>query len=252
MALAGKVVVITGASSGIGRATALKAASSGAHLALGDINASGLQDVLNECNTTKAAEAKNEIFTFDVSDSAQCSQFIDSVVAQFGEIHHLFNCAGINPTSIATEEVSDETWDKLINTNLRGVFSMTRACLPHMKSGSSIVNVSSVCGNYPVANFAVYCAAKHGVIGFSKSVALEVGPKGIRVNIVAPGAIETPTNSAVRGGAAALKHAAEESGLKRIGDPNEVANVAMFLFSEQSSYINGAVIDIDGGLGIWS
>ncbi|KAJ5267586.1 hypothetical protein N7478_010394 [Penicillium angulare] len=252
MALTGKVVIITGASSGIGRATALKAASSGAHLALGDINTNGLQDVLEECNAVKAADASHQIFAFDVSDSTQCNQSIEAVVAHFGKIDHLFNCAGINPTSIATEDVSDETWDKLINTNLRGVFSMTRGCLPHMKSGSSIVNVSSVCGNYPVAHFAVYCAAKYGVVGFSKSVALEVGSKGVRVNIVAPGAIETPTNSAVRGGAAALKHAADESGLKRIGRPDEVANVVLFLFSDQSSYMNGAVLDIDGGLGIWS
>ncbi|KAI1829228.1 hypothetical protein DTO006G1_9818 [Penicillium roqueforti] len=252
MSLSGKVVVITGAGSGIGRATAARAAGAGAILTLGDINADGLDDVLHECRAVSTSEITHMALVVDVTSASQCTTFIDRVVATHRQIDHLFNCAGINPTPMLIEQTADEYWDRLLNTNLRSVFYITRLCLSHMPAGSSIVNVSSVCGNYPVAQMAVYCAAKHGVIGFSKSLALEVGCRGIRVNVVAPGAIETPTNSAVVAGPEALDRAAEGSSLKRLGRVDEVASVVLFLFSGESSYINGAVVNVDGGIGLSS
>lgn len=247
----GKVVLITGASSGIGKATAIKAAQAGATLALGDINFTALDEVLETCQAASKIEARHLKFALDVSAADNCAKFTDAVLHAFGRIDCVFNCAGINPSSVPIESVTDEYWDKLINTNLRGTFNMTRACLPHMQSGSSLVNVSSVCGNNPVANFSVYCAAKYAVIGFSKSVALEVGARGIRVNVVAPGYTDTPTNVSVRAGSEAVQRTAESVGMKRLGHPDEIANAVLFLFSEQSSYMNGAVVDVDGGIGMF-
>lgn len=118
-----------------------------------------------------------------------------------GRLDHLFNCAGINPTSIPLEETTDEYWDKLVSVNLKGVFNVTRAAIPHLKKGASIVNVSSISGIRPSAQQSVYCTTKYGLIGFSKCVALELGPRGIRTNVVAPGYIDTPTNAGiVKGG----------------------------------------------------
>jgi NAD(P)-dependent dehydrogenase (short-subunit alcohol dehydrogenase family) len=113
----------------------------------------------------------------------------------------VFNCAGINPTSIPLEETTDEYWDKLVGVNLKGVFNVTRAVIPHLKRGASIVNVSSISGIRASAQQSVYCTTKYGLIGFSKCIALELGPRGIRTNVVAPGYIDTPTNAGiVKGG----------------------------------------------------
>jgi NAD(P)-dependent dehydrogenase (short-subunit alcohol dehydrogenase family) len=247
----GKVVLITGAASGIGRATAIKAAQAGAKLALGDINTLALEETLELCRPASEPHQNSMILAYDVSLADKCTEFVNAVLDKFGRIDCVFSCAGINPSSVPVEAITDEYWDKLMNTNLRGTFNMTRACLPHMQAGSSLVNVSSVCGTNPVANFSVYCAAKYAVIGFSKSVALEVGHRGIRVNVVAPGYTDTPTNVSVRSGAEAMQRTAENVGMKRMGKPDEIADAVLFLFSEQSSYMNGAVVDVDGGIGMF-
>ncbi|KAJ9133428.1 NAD(P)-binding protein [Pleurostoma richardsiae] len=251
MSLAGKVVIITGAGSGIGRATAFKAASEGAILALGDINPSGLEETFRQCQLSfDVPKALHVQFSFDVGSSSGCSSFVDAIMTVHRKIDCVFNCAGINPTRIPTEAVSDDMLDKMINTNLKGTFNMTRACLPHMRSGSSFVNVSSVAGLHPISEFAIYCATKHAVVGFSKSVALEVGPRGIRVNVVAPGSIDTPTNASVQAGNEALKNTAKAVGLRRVGTAEEVADVVLFLFGDGSRYMNGSVVEIHGGLGV--
>lgn len=125
---------------------------------------------------------------------------------------------------------------------------MTRTVIPHLKPGSSIVNVSSIAGSRAMAGWAIYNASKFGVVGFSKSMALELGPKGIRVNVVAPGQIHTPTNIAVRKGPEAIERTAEAAcAMGRFGTVEEVAAVVLFLMSDAASYVNGAVIDVDGG-----
>jgi NAD(P)-dependent dehydrogenase (short-subunit alcohol dehydrogenase family) len=176
------------------------------------------------------------------------NNFIASVVRKHGHIDHIFNCAGVNPTTIPTAEITDAYWDKLINTNLKGTFNITRACIPHLQSGSSFVNVSSTCGLQPNAKFPVYCATKYAVIGFSKSIALELGPKGIRTNILAPGYIDTPTNASVVEGPESVARAADGVSLGRVGTPEEIADVVAFLFSEDSRYMNGSVVEVSGGL----
>jgi NAD(P)-dependent dehydrogenase (short-subunit alcohol dehydrogenase family) len=184
----------------------------------------------------------------DVSSSAQVSSFVASTIEKLDRIDHVFNCAGVNPTSIPLADTSEEYWDKLVNTNLKGVFLVTRACLPHLSRGASIVNVSSISGIRGSAMQSVYCTTKFGLIGMSKSLALELGPQGIRVNCVAPGYIDTPSNAGIVKGGEAIERMRMGNALERLGTPEEVADVVAFLFGEEARYVNGAVLEIDGAV----
>jgi NAD(P)-dependent dehydrogenase (short-subunit alcohol dehydrogenase family) len=175
-------------------------------------------------------------------------KFVDDTVRKFGRLDGVFNCAGVNPTSIPLEDTTDEYWDKLVDTNLKGVFYVTRAAIPHMTSGSSFVNVSSISGSKPAALQSVYCATKFGLIGFSKSMALELGPRGIRTNVVAPGYIDTPSNIGVVEGGEAVERMRGGVALERLGTADEVAGVVAFLFSAEGRYCNGSVVEVDGGM----
>ncbi|KAF2004484.1 NAD(P)-binding protein [Amniculicola lignicola CBS 123094] len=238
-----KVVLITGAGSGIGRASAIKLASLGATIALCDIVYDNLESTAKSCGSTP-----RYLDDVDVSSVQEVKKFVDTTIEKFGAIHHVFNCAGINPTSIPLEETTDEYWDKLIGVNLKGVFNVTRAVIPHLKRGASFVNVSSISGIRGSAMQAVYCTTKFGLIGFSKSMALELGPRGIRTNVVCPGYIDTPTNAGIVKGGEAVERMRFGNALERLGTPEEVADVVAFLFSEDSRYMNGSVMEIDGGI----
>lgn len=262
MSFKGKVVVITGAASGIGLAVVKKLAPLGATLAITDINEAALSQAVRCCG--------QEYFSkiFNVGATEETNAFVVDVIDRYGRIDHVFNCAGVNPTAMPLEEVTDEYWNKLMDTNLKGIFHMTRACIPHLKSGASFVNVSSIMGvrgsakvrctpsphkvhKLPLlthSKMAVYCATKWGVIGFSKSMALELGPKGIRTNVIAPGYIDTPTNASVVKGKDAVEQASKEVAMERFGTVEEVADVVAFLFSEESRYVNGSVVEINGGM----
>ncbi|XPS76280.1 hypothetical protein M3J09_008334 [Ascochyta lentis] len=237
-----KVVLITGGGSGIGRATALKLSSLGAKLAVCDINTSSLADLASAVETKTFTEA------VDVGNTAQVDAFIASTIQELGSIDYVFNCAGVNPTSIPLGSTTDAYWDKLVNTNLKGVFLVTRACLPHLQRGSAIVNVSSISGIRGSALQSVYCTTKFGLIGMSKSLALELGPSGIRVNCVAPGYIDTPTNAGIVKGGEAVERMRTGNALGRLGTPEEVADVVAFLMGDETRYVNGSVVEIDGGL----
>ncbi|KAF2107501.1 hypothetical protein BDV96DRAFT_506008 [Lophiotrema nucula] len=238
-----KVALITGAGSGIGRATAIKLASLGASLALCDINYDNLESTKKQCGSVPTL-----LEDVDVSSKQEVEQFIKKTLEKYSHIDHVFNCAGVNPTSIPLEETTDEYWDKLVNTNLKGVFNVTRGVIPHLKSGSSVVNVSSISGIRGSAQQAVYCTTKFGLIGFSKCMALELGPRGIRTNVVAPGYIDTPTNAGIVKGGEAVTRMINGNALGRLGTAEEVADVVVFLFGEESRYMNGAVLEIDGGI----
>ncbi|KAK5014234.1 hypothetical protein LTR16_004537 [Cryomyces antarcticus] len=160
-----KAILITGGASGIGRATAQKLSSLGAKLALCDISAKGLEE------TNKLCGGSHFTSIVDVGSTEGVNKFVGDVVAHFGKLDHVFNCAGVNPTSYDLETSSDEYWDKLVNTNLKGTFNVTRAAIPHLKSGCSFVNVSSILGLQAMAKMAIYCMTKSGIIGFSKSMA---------------------------------------------------------------------------------
>jgi NAD(P)-dependent dehydrogenase (short-subunit alcohol dehydrogenase family) len=184
----------------------------------------------------------------DVGNTQQVNDFVAKTVSELGKIDFVFNCAGVNPTSIPLEDTTDAYWDKLVNTNLKGVFLVIRACLPHLHRGSAIVNVSSISGIRGSALQSVYCTTKFGLIGMSKSLALELGPRGIRVNCVAPGYIDTPTNAGIVKGGEAVERMRTGNALERLGTPEEVADVVTFLFGEGSRYMNGAVVEIDGAI----
>lgn len=240
----GKVALITGAASGIGRATAHKLASLGAKLALSDINGEGLTETLRICG---GEGHYSEVSS--VADATACTVFVENTIAHFGRLNFVFNCAGVNPTGIDIERTTDEYFDKLVSTNLKGTFSITRAAIQHLvkQPGSSIVNVSSIMGTSVSARISVYCMTKFGVNGFTKAMALELGPKGVRINAVAPGYIDTPTNAGVVASGDAVRKQEEKSGMGRMGTAGEVADVVAFLFSDEARYVNGSVFEVNGG-----
>lgn len=211
-------------------------------MSLCDVNLSALETVASESPTPTYTQQ------VDVGSTDQVKSFVAATIEKFKRIDHVFNCAGVNPTSIPLEETSDEYWDKLVNTNLKGVFLVTRECIKHMQRGGSIVNVSSVSGIRGSALQSVYCTTKFGLIGMSKSLALEFGPRGIRVNCVAPGYINTPSNAGIVKGGEAVERMRTGNALERLGTPEEVADVVAFLFGDESRYVNGSVVEIDGGL----
>ncbi|KAH7383208.1 hypothetical protein BKA66DRAFT_512069 [Pyrenochaeta sp. MPI-SDFR-AT-0127] len=233
-----QVVLITGAASGIGRATTLKLAALGASLSLCDVNSTALSALASELSV------QDRILTqkVDVSSEVDVKSFISATIEKFGRLDHVFNCAGVNPTNIPFQDTSLEYWNKQLDVNLKGVFLVTRESLPHLKRGSSIVTVSSMSGTRGTAFQSIY------------SLALEVGPKGIRANCVAPGYINTPTNSGiVQGGDIVEKWAkavanGSRCALERWGTPEDVADVAIFLFSDESRYVSGAVYEVDGAV----
>ena len=255
----GKVVVITGAASGIGRAAAQKLASLGAKLAICDVNSDGLNETNALCG------GGHLVGVFDVGSSEACDRFILTTVERRGRLDNVFNCAGVNPTAYALTDTTDAYWDKLVNTNLKGVYNITRAAIPHLSAGSSIVNVSSVMGVTVATNYAIYCATKWGIVGSTKAMALELGPKGVRCNAVAPGYINTPTNAGVVAGPEAVAAQEQKIAMGRMGTPGEVADVVAYLFrwvehnqssersltcgisSDEARYVTGSVVEVNGG-----
>ena len=243
--LTGKNALITGASRGIGRAIALKLASEGANVA---IVYAGNQAAAEE---TKALALENgvkaECYCCDVSDFDKVAQLVATVKEEFGGIDILVNNAGINRDKLAMQ-MKEADFDDVIATNLKGAFNTIRQVYPLMvrKRSGRILNISSVagiCGNAGQAN---YSAAKAGMIGLTKSIAKEVASRGITCNAIAPGFIATDMTDAlpekVREGALATIP------MRRMGTPEDIAQVAAFLVSDAASYITGAVLQVDGGL----
>ncbi|CAI7629588.1 hypothetical protein PCG10_008433 [Penicillium crustosum] len=246
----GKVALITGAGSGIGKATSFKLNALGASLILCDLNKESLNNLKTELEATRA-DVVHVYIPLNVASSTECALAINSIPSRTGtnRLDYLFNCAGINPTDIPMTNTTDEYFNHLVDVNLRGTFNMCRVCVPLLEEGSVIVNVSSMCGLKGYPGYSVYCATKFAIVGFTKALALELGPKGIRVNAVAPGPIDTPTmvgntsgkeedNERLKGGVA----------LGRLGDASEVADVVVFLFSPHSTFMTGSIVDVTGGL----
>ncbi|MCX7653257.1 MAG: beta-ketoacyl-ACP reductase [Fervidobacterium sp.] len=237
MRLEGKVCIITGAGSGIGKAAAELFAKEGATVIACDLN----ETIYDNPNI--------HFYKLDVTDRVRVSEVVKDVVDKFGKIDVLVNNAGITKDALI-QNMTEEDWDKVINVNLKGVFNMTQAVVPHMLEAGkgSIINTSSVVGVYGNIGQTNYSATKAGVIGMTKTWAKEFARKGaqIRVNAVAPGFIKTPMTEKVP--EKILTAVAEKAALKRMGEPIEVAYVYLFLASDESSYITGQVIGVDGGL----
>ena len=242
--LEGQVSIITGAAQGIGLATALKFAQEGAIVVVCDLRQEAVDAAVAQC---RAAGAEALGFAFSVTDRAQVDAMAAAVKARFGRIDVLVNNAGITQDA-RLQKMSLEQFDAVIDVNLRGVFHCAQAVVDTMvaQGRGAILNASSVVGIYGNFGQTNYAAAKFGVIGFTKTWSRELGPKGVRVNAVAPGFIETPILATIPD--KVLGQMQEEVPLRRLGSPAEVANVYAFLASDEASYVNGAVLEVSGGL----
>jgi 3-oxoacyl-[acyl-carrier protein] reductase len=246
MKLKNKVAVITGAGQGIGAATALRFAREGAIVAVCDVNKEAVSRVVAACRE-EGLEAVG--FSLSVSNRASVEEMVDTVKDKYGKIDVLVNNAGITRDA-RLQKMTLEQFDQVIDVNLRGVFHCAQAVVNTMigQAGGVILNASSVVGLYGNYGQTNYAAAKFGVIGFTKTWSRELGPKGVRVNAVAPGFIDTPILSTVPNDV--LTKMQEQVPLRRLGRPEEVASVYAFLASDDASYINGAVIEVSGGMSL--
>ena len=242
--LKGKVALVTGGGSGIGEACAIMLAHQGAKVAVLDQNIEAAERVTQQI---KSSGGQANALRVDVSDEGQVSKAVDEVISQFGALHIAVNNAGIGGDQAPTAEQTIAGWRKVLSVNLDGVFYCMRNEIPAMikSGGGSIINMASILGQVGYANAAGYVAAKHGVVGLTKSAALEYGTKGIRVNSVGPGFIKTPLLSAVP--KEALEPIARLHALKRLGESKEVATLVTFLASDEASFITGNYYAVDGG-----
>ncbi|MBF4577058.1 glucose 1-dehydrogenase [Frondihabitans sp. VKM Ac-2883] len=252
-----RVVLITGGGSGLGRATALRLAAEGAKLALVDISQKGLDE--SKAAVLEATPEAEILTTLaDVSKEADVDAYVKATLERFGRIDGFFNNAGIEGRQNLTENFSADEFDKVVAINLRGVFLGLEKVLKIMREQGSgmVVNTASVGGITGIGNQSGYAAAKHGVVGLTRNSAIEYGQFGIRINAIAPGAIWTPMveNSMKQLNADDPRKAAEEfiqiNPTKRYGEANEIASVVAFLLSDDASYVNAAVLPIDGGQSI--
>jgi 3-oxoacyl-[acyl-carrier protein] reductase len=241
----GKVVLVTGASRGIGRSIANQFAQAGAHVAFTYLSSVEKGEALVkelEAHGIKAKGYRSDASLFDAAD-----ELVNSVLADFGQIDVLINNAGITRDGLLMRMTEDQ-WDEVIRVNLKSVFNLTKAVIkPMMKAKSgSIVNMTSIVGVKGNAGQANYAASKAGIIGFTKSVALELGSRNIRCNAIAPGFIETEMTGELN--EATVEEWKKSIPLKRGGEAAEVGNVCLFLGSDMSSYVTGQTIQVDGGL----
>jgi len=247
--LKNKVTIITGAARGIGRATALRFAQEGSHLALSDMNLEGVQETAALCRDlgVKAVATRT-----DVTNTADVAAMVDHAVAELGTIDAVFNNAGVfyNAGAIGIHDMSDEQWDLMISICLTGVFKVSRAVLAYWVSAGkagSIVNSASISAAIAFTRSAHYCAAKAGVASFTRCTALEYGPKGIRCNSIAPGIIQTDMTKPALSNADTVADWMRRIPLKKLGQPEDVAAVVAWLASDDSRYVTGDMITIDGG-----
>lgn len=248
--LDGKVALVTGAASGIGRASALEFARQGARLVVADVDEDGVQE------TAKLVQREGPealAVRCDVAQSAQVSSMVRAAVDRFGRLDCAFNNAGIEGQVVPTEDYDEAMFDRVIAVNLRGVFLCLRHELPVMvkQGGGAIVNTASAAGLVALGGFSAYVASKHGVVGLTKTAALEYGTKGVRVNAVCPGAVQTPMVARL---ASQLSVPAESLGLARpvhalgrASDSIEIARAAVWLCSDEASFVTGIAMPVDGG-----
>ena len=246
MSLKDKVAIITGAASGIGLAAARRFVAEGAKVVVADV-----QDASREVGEMTKQGGEALFVQADVSSEAQVDRLIERTVAAYGRLDVLVNCAGVELSKKITD-TSEAEWDRLMSVNLKGVFLCSKAAIPVMqRNGGVIVNVASELGLVGGSEIAAYCASKGGVVQLTKAMAIDHAADGIRVNCVCPGPVSTPLLEAIMGASSdpegERRRIAEKTLLKRLGRPEEIANVILFLASEESSYLTGSVVAADGG-----
>lgn len=247
--LEGKTAIVTGAARGIGKAIALKFAQEGANIAFTDL-------VLNDDMAAGMEATRKEIesvgvrclaYAGNAADFAETEEVVKKIKEDFGSIDILVNNAGITKDGLMLR-MSEQQWDAVINVNLKSAFNFIHACIPFMmrQRGGSIINMASVVGVHGNAGQANYAASKAGLIALAKSVGQEMGPKGIRANAIAPGFIETAMTAALP--EEVRQEWAKKIPLRRAGQVEDIANTALYLASDLSSYVSGQVIQVDGGM----
>ncbi len=246
--IAGKVALVTGAASGMGRATAHLFADEGAHVAVTDVNGEGVEAVVAEI-TEAGSSAKG--WTLDLADPERIKTVVDEVAGHFGGLDILINNAGISKHTTIDQDDYEETWDRHLDILLRAHTRTIRAALPHLRNsdGGRIVNIASTEGLGATPETSPYTAAKHGVIGLTRSLAVELGREGITVNCICPGAIRTGMTQHIKEEHKTI-FAKRRVPLRRYAEPEEVAHGTLNFVLPASSYMNGAVLPVDAGLTI--
>lgn len=238
-----RVVLVTGAGQGLGRAMAERFAAEGGTLAICDVNEVSVKETAVGCGPAEVVSS-----VVDVSDAEQVNQWVAATLARFGRIDVLVNNAGVIRDN-RLERMTDDEWEAVIDVSLRGMFHCSRAVFTHMKASryGRILSFSSMSwrGNFGQVN---YAAAKAGVVGMARTIALEGAPHGVTSNVIAPGLIDTPMLASMND-AARAKLAAKVP-MAHIGDPRDIAEAAAYLCCEAANYVTGVVLDVDGGIGI--
>ncbi len=244
MKLTGKVALVTGAAQGIGRAIALLLARNGADIVVSDINLEKAEETAKEI---RAIGPKATAVKVDVSSLSDVERMVEAIIEKLAKIDILVNNAGITRDKLILR-MTEEDWDAVLGVNLKGTFNCTKTVIRHMAKQRSgkIVNIASVVGEMGNAGQANYSASKAGVIGLTKTIAREYAQRGVNVNAIAPGYIETPMTEA-------LPEKAKEElkkliPMERLGKPEDVAEAVLFLVCEESSYITGQVLNVNGGI----
>lgn len=243
------VAIVTGGGSGIGRATALEFADRGASVVVAELDVAAGEDVVDEI---EAAGGEALVVETDVADPESAQAMVDAAVEEYGRLDYAFNNAGIGGEQTPIDEYPDEVWSDVIDVNLVGVFNCVKAEIAQMKdqeSGGVVVNNASVLGKVGFATSSAYAAAKHGVLGLTKSAALENGETGVRVNSVCPGFIETPLleEGGMEPGSEMREQVEGLHAMNRLGTPEGVASGVCWLCSDGASFVTGEALGIEGG-----
>ncbi len=243
MRLENKVVVITGAGSGIGKETALLFAKEGAKVVVADVNEKAGEEIVEQIRKN----GDGFFIKLDVSNREQSKLMAKTTLEKYGKIDVLINNAGIVQDAFVSK-MTEQQWDRVIDVNLKGVFNCIQSVAEIMMNQGSgvIINTSSIVGLNGNVGQVNYAATKAGLIGMTKTLAKELGKKGIRVNAVAPGFIATPMTAAVP--EKILEMMKEKTPLRRLGEPRDIANAYLYLASDEANFVNGAVLCVDGGL----
>jgi NAD(P)-dependent dehydrogenase (short-subunit alcohol dehydrogenase family) len=250
--LQGRAALITGAGSGIGRATAELFSAEGAAVGVVDMSADAAEETVAKIT---AAGGRALALVADVTSAEQVAAVVAQAASEFGRLDLLYNNAGVDSRG-SVAEATEEDWDRCFAVNVKGTFLCSKAAIPHLRDagGGAIINQGSVAGLVAVPNFAAYCAAKGAVVSLTRSMAIDLAPQRIRVNAICPGTVFTPLMEPMlraRGDGdldAGLAKTLVKYPIGRLGTPEEIARVALFLSSDESSFMTGSIVTADGGM----